>query len=164
MPLYGCIHWDLSSKNVEIFYRQWRKSVRKLFNVSPRTHCDLLPLICSDVPIKSQLYKRSLGFYSTNVVSPNAIVRLCTSHMIQHSTINASKSIAAIAEMCHTNKDTVIKHAKKYKSLLTMKNVYPEDTLQEVTFILDLIDLCDSRSSDISYDEISTIIEYLCTK
>ena len=94
------------------------KSIRKQVSTSPGTHCDILPLICSDVLMKSQLHKRSLGFYSTNIFSPNVLVRLCTSHMIQHSTSNASKSIAAIAEVCHTNKDTAIKEVKKYKSLL----------------------------------------------
>ena len=164
MPLYGCIHWDLSNKNVEIFYKQWRKCVRKLFSISPRTHCDLLPLICSDVPIKCQLYKRCLSFYSKNDESPNTIVRLCNRHMIQNSDSNASKSIAAVAEVCHTNKELVIKHGKKYRSDLTCKKVYSEDIIREASFIVDLIDLRDSRSSNMSYDEISMILEYLCTK
>ena len=64
--------------------------------------------------------------------------------MIRYSTSDTSKSIATTAEMCHTNKDTVIKHAKMCKSLLIVKNGCPEDTVHELNFILDLIDLRDS--------------------
>ena len=72
-PLYGCIHWDLSSIHVQTFYKQWRKGIRRVFDVSPRTHCYLLPLLCSDIPIETQLCKRILNFYCKIHESSNNI-------------------------------------------------------------------------------------------
>ena len=51
----------------------------------------------------------------------------------------------AFAEVCLTNKELMAKDAKRYKSMLTMANVYPEDTPRKITFILDFIGLAHSN-------------------
>ena len=49
MPMYGCELWDFSSKYTEFFYVAWRKSIRLLWSLPYRTHCNLLPIICDDL-------------------------------------------------------------------------------------------------------------------
>ena len=44
MPLYGAILWDLSSDKIEYFFTQWRKSIRKLWQLPYTTHSKLMYL------------------------------------------------------------------------------------------------------------------------
>ena len=168
MPLYGCIHWDISSQKIELFYKQWRKGIRKLFGISTRTHCDLLPLICRDKTIEIQLCLRVLNFICRNTLSQNKLVRLCAQHTLHDSGSNASASLAFIAEKCGKNKEFVIREANKVKRLLNESSVHVvnRDSLQSASFILDLIHLRESGSHNtiMSKEEINDILEYLCTK
>jgi hypothetical protein len=43
---YGCELWLLDSRSIGDLYIAWRKGLRKIRNISPRTHCGLLPLLC----------------------------------------------------------------------------------------------------------------------
>lgn len=38
-----------------LFYVLWQKTMHKLFNLANRTHCNLLPYICDNVPPDIQL-------------------------------------------------------------------------------------------------------------
>ena len=69
MPLYGSVLWDFESKETVKFYTEWRKAIRRLFNLSNRTHCRYLHLICNDLPVKVQLYKRFNKFIATVINS-----------------------------------------------------------------------------------------------
>ena len=53
IPWDGSIHWDLSSIPTEGFFTQWRKFVRKIFNILYQTHSYPLPGICEDIPHRS---------------------------------------------------------------------------------------------------------------
>ena len=59
---YGCPLWNLSSKYMSHFYVTWRKSIRKLFDLPFRTHCDLLPIIADCKHIETQLLCRFTKF------------------------------------------------------------------------------------------------------
>ena len=59
MPLYGPVLWD---QGVQYFCTQWRKSIRKLFNLPYTTHSNLLSSICHDIPIEFQLMSRAMKF------------------------------------------------------------------------------------------------------
>jgi hypothetical protein len=62
MSLYGSVLWDLSGRLIDLFYTAWRKAVRKIISVHPRTHCALLPLIISSAPIDITLKNRFINF------------------------------------------------------------------------------------------------------
>ena len=55
MPLYGSIHQGLSSIHTQGFLTQWRKCVRKIFNIPYQTHSNLLPDICEDLRVENQI-------------------------------------------------------------------------------------------------------------
>ena len=53
MPKYGCELWDFS-----FFFVACRKSIRLLWYLPYRTHCNLLPIICDDLSVEYQLLAR----------------------------------------------------------------------------------------------------------
>ena len=77
MPLYGSVLWDLFHHSVEYFCTQWRKSIRKLFNLPYTTHCNLLSSICHDIPIEFQLMSRAMKFLVKVGNSENKVLQLC---------------------------------------------------------------------------------------
>ena len=89
MSLYGCPLWDTSSKPMESFYVAWRKCIRSLFHLPKRTHCDILPGICMDIPVDIAVDKRICKFIHGLLASSN-------------------KCIATGAEMCVSGSNSII--------------------------------------------------------
>ena len=58
MDLYGCNFWNLAESDVLSFFTLWRKCIRKLLYLSPMTHSRFLPLLCDDIPVELQLFRR----------------------------------------------------------------------------------------------------------
>ena len=50
-------------------------ALRRIWNLPNNTHCDLLPLISSQVPIEIQLKCRFLKFYRSLLESDNKLIR-----------------------------------------------------------------------------------------
>jgi len=44
---YRCVLWDLSCSALDDFCIAWRKSIRRIWNLSCQAHGYLLPLLCS---------------------------------------------------------------------------------------------------------------------
>ena len=53
MSLYGCVLWDFDCTQMNRFYVSWRKALRRLYNLSNRTHNRYIHLICKDTPVKA---------------------------------------------------------------------------------------------------------------
>ena len=98
MCLYGCQLWDLSSNHFNKFCVQWRKCKRKLFNVPARTHNNLIPLICDDVPVEIQLELRFTKFLLSILSNENIHTRLCGQLCIHGSKSDASNTLNFICE------------------------------------------------------------------
>ena len=73
--MYGSQLWDLTNQKVEDICIQWRKKLRRVLSVSNMTHCDLLPLIADNMPIKVKLDCKYIGFYKSIANSDNDLVR-----------------------------------------------------------------------------------------
>ena len=72
MPLYGAQLLKLSTQNVDHLHVTWRKCIRKIFNVPPRTHSWLLHLLCLDYSFPIQLFKRCLKYVNSLQRSNNS--------------------------------------------------------------------------------------------
>ena len=62
---YGSPSWDFDDPVVADYYIAWPKCVRRVWGIPYRTHCYLLPDICDDRDIETQLLSRSFGFLKT---------------------------------------------------------------------------------------------------
>ncbi len=47
--------WDLTDTNISHFYVSWHKSIRRIFDLPYRTHCNLLPVIADCLPNDIQI-------------------------------------------------------------------------------------------------------------
>ena len=59
------------------FYVNWRKAVRKLFNLPYRTRNELLPYICDDVNPSIQVLRRVISFIKGLSNTQNELSALC---------------------------------------------------------------------------------------
>jgi hypothetical protein len=108
MPLYGCVLWDFSHRSIERFYIAWRKAVRALLGLHPRTHCALLHHVCGDQDPESQLLARCVSFCKSLARSPNAIVRKCFAIALQGSRSHVGRNLSLIAEKARCARDAVL--------------------------------------------------------
>ena len=96
MPMYGCVLRDFSSKYTEFFFVAWRKSIRLLWSLPYRTHCNLLPIICEDLPVEYQLHIRFLKSIKSNMNTDNELVKLCARLCMDGSMSDTGKSLTYI--------------------------------------------------------------------
>ena len=54
---YGSPLWSLNSTIVEFMCVDWRKALRSLWRVDPRTHCDLITAVSNQIPLILSLKK-----------------------------------------------------------------------------------------------------------
>ena len=104
MSLYGCLLWDLSSNSVNMINIAWRKCIRRLFGLPPRTHNALIHAICNDIPIDGQIHIRFLKFMKGCLLSSNPCIQLCARLAIDGSNSDACKSVNFICSKYDINK------------------------------------------------------------
>ena len=71
MPMYGYELWDFSYKYTEFFYVARRKSIILLWSLPYRTHRNILPIICDDLPVEYHLHIRFLKSIKFNMNTDN---------------------------------------------------------------------------------------------
>ena len=97
MSLYGSQLWPLWDKNnLNKICVQWRKALRRVWNLPPNTHCDLLPLIASQTPIDIQLKSRFFKFYKSCVKSDNELVSFLANKFKLENRSTMSKNLREI--------------------------------------------------------------------
>ena len=73
--LYGVELIDIMSKQFNEIQVQWRKSIRHLINLHPRTHNDLLPHVIGAPNAKSIIFSRILCFAKKGLNHSNGYIR-----------------------------------------------------------------------------------------
>ena len=92
---------DLSSKNIKKLYVAWRKCIRKFLDIPYQTHSRYVSFIFDDMPIETQLHKRSVKFLSNIMLSDNHMVQLCGRLMSNGSQSAVSKSFNYLLTCIH---------------------------------------------------------------
>jgi hypothetical protein len=133
MPLYGSQTVDLSSPAAERLCITWRKAIRMLLRLPPRTHSNLLPFLCNDAPVQEQLLSRFVKFFQSVYNSPNALTRLCARLALEGSHSDVSNSISHVASSRQMPRHAICDCAPRV-ALLT-----DEDLAQRSSVIADLL-------------------------
>lgn len=166
MPLYGSIFWDYSSKYISKFYVTWRKCIRKLLNIPNLTHSKLINLIVDDIPIEIQLYKRFMKFLYKAYNSNNNNISFCTKLMLNGSNSVINNNLTHICNFLNINRCQLLISCSYSQCNLLFKNkvslLTKEDDKVTSGNIRDLLFLRDSKVSNFTYDELNTMITYLC--
>jgi hypothetical protein len=167
MSAYGSQLWDWSSRSVDRFCTAWRKCIRRVFKLPRTTHCVLLPLVCDDINVNSQLHSRFLNFFHSCVSSNNQCVQLCAKQALYGSRSAVCNSLNYICHKYDIYKyDIVTMGRGAYTSKFVHRNVRmgaSNDNLAKAGAIKDLIKMRDCADSDLSPIEIKWILEHLCT-
>ena len=108
MPLYGSVLWDFSHRSVERLFTAWRKGVRSLLRLHPRTHCALLAPICGDFEVEAQLMSRTVKFLRSLGRSNNRLVQVCFSLAMDGSRSAVSRSITVASAISCKSRHVLI--------------------------------------------------------
>jgi len=156
---YGSPLWRLNSSAINRFYVTWRKCIRKVWGVSPRTHCRLLQHLYGSEGIECELLSRFLSFYHSICTSDNYCTRLC-SLLCQSSRTAVANNRRIVCATLNVDGDCL--HAYKKSALMKCFECQNEcrmygHMLKELCLIRDgglSVELCQS--------EILCLINYLC--
>ena len=167
---FGCELWSLTSEKVDSFCSTWRKSIRRIWNLPPQTHCKFLPLICDCFPIMDELCRRHINFVKSCVGHQCPLIRSLSLHAIFNS--RGFSPIGQNIAFCM---------ARYNCSIFDLLNMYTERIVSEScgrlvdpelrrvsAFISELLSLREGiltlPSGDaLSADDLQSIIDYLCT-
>ena len=72
---YGINLCDFESDDFHILYKDWRKLVRRIWNIPYRSHCDLLPHVAECVPPNVFMPQRFINFFYAGLYCKNDVVR-----------------------------------------------------------------------------------------
>ena len=165
MSLYGALFWDLGSKNTVKFYVTWRKCVRKLMNLPYRTHSRFLPVLCGDISVEYQLFKRVNKIFWNLHKSTNSCLNLCAKLIEKGSCSNFSKSVSHICKSLKLNRFSFGIPPSNFSNILNDKfnMLYSESDFITMGNIKDLLYLRDVDNSFFSACEINNLLNVLCT-
>ena len=167
MPLYGCVLWDYTCKDIERNFISWKKCIRKLLFLPQRTHCNLLPLLVDDIPVESQLYKRVLKFVAGLIDSNNIYSNLCVKLALNGSGSKMCKNINFICHKCRLCKHNLgkesLKHNLCHVNYIYTKGVESATAALSSSIIQDMLTMKEEHNYDfLTITEIDTIIQSLC--
>lgn len=167
--LYGCELWLLTNDAIEGLCRAWRKGLRTVWRLPYRTHNFLLPIISRCLPVFDEICRRSLNFIRSCISHPSQIVPFVALHGILYG---------RGASLCGTNVLFCIQRygISYYKALRTgfpIDDIFSSFAMNSLTenehcaaaFLTELLYVRDHQLhvNYLSSDEISALIDYVCT-
>ena len=67
--------WSISGAAVQALCVDWRKALRSMWRLNPRTHCDLITALSSQIPLIVSLKKRFAKFINRCLSSHNTTLQ-----------------------------------------------------------------------------------------
>jgi hypothetical protein len=75
---YGCQLWDLQHSGLNCFDTIWRKSIRRLWQIPYRSHCNFLPVFANGTNFRVILNKRFANFATNCINHTNCLISFIT--------------------------------------------------------------------------------------
>jgi hypothetical protein len=154
---YGAPLWAFSSHYK--ICTPWRKSLRKIWNVSPMTHCRIIALLSECKPLEMSLQQRFCKFV-------NGILRY-GSNLINHVANIAQHNPFSV--YCDNYTAIVGKYGANFNETRSIiekewKDSICDNTMSNVNVLSEMIDVRDGRKecSNLSREEVIYIIDDIC--
>lgn len=165
--MYGSQLWLITNKNVEKLYTRWRVYHRRILGVVNTTHCDLLPLITSNLPLDCILDLKYIAFFKTLMTTKNSIVKFTANIRLLDQTSTLSKNVKHLTHKYGISKSDMLSTTK----YLLKKHCYNKwiDGINELypvyaSIIKEMIEMKEDRCNRFfSNDDCNFIINFLCT-
>jgi hypothetical protein len=170
---YGCELRCLSSDKIDSICATCRESVRRICDIPQHTYCNLLPLICNCLPVIDEFCRRQVNFVKSCLSHQYNITRFLSlqtafyarvfSPLGQNVAFCTSKYNLALYELLNLPiRQIIISHLNQSMNI---------EVCRAASFVLDLLFIRESSSSrinrpnttDLSYDDVQSIIDYICT-
>jgi hypothetical protein len=167
---FGCELWSLSNDLIENFCIAWRKSIRRIWSIPPRTHSSFLPHICNCLPVLDELCRRFVNFVSSCVSHQCSVVRFVSFHGLYYargfSPLGQNVSFC-MRRYCRTLHD-LMNLPSRQVILSFLNNSIDTPICNSANFVSELLLLREgtlelSSPPAFSYEELQNIIEYVCT-
>lgn len=169
MPLYGCILWDMTGKDIQKFYVTWRKCLRKLLGLNYRTHSLYIHRIVEDIPVGTQLHKRFMKFIYNALHCENKCVKMCVTLALNGSQSVTCHNMNFIIHQYNLNSihelkscSEIFQHISDYVKMQE-NNVNLHDKVA-VSNIKDLLNLRQNPCKTLNHEEISFMLDFFCVK
>ena len=127
------------------------------------THCNLLSSICHDIPIEFQLMSTAMTFLVKVGNSENKVLQLCYRFALNGSMSKISNTVNHVSCLLKKSKHLLLQSSVRQK-LIRFGNQIPENVMGKAGNICDLLLLREnSVISLFTYEELTSMIDYLCT-
>ena len=155
---YGSPLWSISGAAVQALCVDWRKALRSMWRLNPRTHCDLITALSSQIPLIVSLKKRFAKFINRCLSSHNTTLQFISCVAINNPFSRTGTNYRDLLN-CHgiLNSNNVIQ-SEWFKKLIPLHN--DVKTLQELIEIRDGYKEC----FGFTQEDINNYITNLCTK
>ena len=154
--------WDLFSREAEMLYNSWNKSVRLMSKVPLQTHRYFLEHLSGTRHLKITLIKRFLSFITQIENSPKILPNILLQTIRRDCRSTTGSNLRNILMM--TSKDDILELAPFETTLMLYEPVAPENRWR-IPLIKELIDIKwnESTIENLSYSDIEDIIVDICT-
>ena len=159
---YGAPLWCLSNRVFDVFAVAWRKGVRRLLRLSPRTRSKLLPSIMECADIGTQIMCRLAGFICRLRESQNALLRISMSLLPTSSSILA-RNLTLLADRVRMTAQFVLGSAplRHLRAALVHSGSQGGDDVEIAAGII--IEILDHNINGfLERDEILFLLNFLC--
>jgi hypothetical protein len=126
MPLYGSVLWNFSHRSVNRFYTAWRKAIRCILHLHPRSHSCFLAPVCNDVDVEIQLLCRNVRFLRSLERSNNRVVRCCFQLVQNGSRSTVSRSFSKLCDVTQKSRHHIVESVCHPTALFKIGNDYEE--------------------------------------
>ena len=159
MSVYGSPLWNFEHvRYIEKSAVAWCKCLKKLLDLSIKTHSNCLYGIINDIPVDTQLHRRFVRFLQS-CSTGNLCTELCTQLILHGSQSNACKSLNHIASFYNLNRNALCQCTIKDPTY-QINYIIPSTVKDHANRIKDFIEFRDSNRQ--LYCDVSIIINYLC--
>ena len=159
MSLYGSSLWNYENiKIMQRFLIAWRKCLKRLLDISVKTHSKYLYAVVNDIPVEIQLHRRFVKFIR-DCSYGNSCTQLCVQLILYGSRSNACSSINHISHLYGLNRNALLQY-NDCELRSKLNSVFSTEVLQHSACIKDFLDF--RYANKALYSNISEIITHLC--
>ena len=160
---YGSNLLSLNSNDIEKIDIAWRVAVRRLLNLNPRTHCNVLPGLMNSLAPSLQIMIRMLKFFISGLNNKNFFVKYIFENCLNNCDSIMYNNLKIISRKCLSNISNVLKLRKSFQISMLENNVHEIDW--KINIIKEILKMRENVHFDIlQRDEILILLYDLCTR
>ena len=143
---YGCNLSALYDRNgINQLCVNYRKVLRRIWNLSWRTHCRLLPHVSNTLPLEVSLQKRFVNFFKSGYNSNNSVLNFIFKHAIKSYSrigrnlryINYKYNLDCINQYQFIDNDCSANVIKSWNNDVTDESIRIGSQIREIVFMRD---------------------------